>query len=36
VGDLAEAEDAKLDELDTIGPAMVARIRNVLGQAIWM
>lgn len=36
IGDLAEASDESLDELSTIGPAMVKRIRNILGQAIWM
>jgi hypothetical protein len=36
VSDLAEADDTKLDQLWGIGPAMVKRIRNVLGQAIWM
>ncbi|MBI4820613.1 MAG: ATP-binding protein [Deltaproteobacteria bacterium] len=36
VGDLADADDAALDALPTIGPAMVKRIRTVLGQAIWM
>ncbi|WNG43293.1 helix-hairpin-helix domain-containing protein [Archangium minus] len=36
VGDLAEADDKTLDELPKIGSAMVSRIRNILGQAIWM
>jgi hypothetical protein len=36
VGDLVETDDQKLDSLPTIGRAMVQRIRNVLGQAIWM
>lgn len=36
VGDLAEADDQTLDKLPWIGPANVKRIRNVLGQAIWM
>lgn len=36
VGDLAETNDQRLDSLRGIGPAMVQRIRNVLGQAIWM
>jgi hypothetical protein len=36
IGDLAEASDEFLDGLSTIGPAMVKRIRNILGQAIWM
>jgi hypothetical protein len=36
IGDLADASDESLDAISTIGPAMVRRIRNVLGQAIWM
>ncbi len=36
VGDLAETDDSTLDALPWIGKAMVRRIRNVLGQAIWM
>lgn len=36
VGDLVETDDQTLDSLPTIGRAMVQRIRNVLGQAIWM
>lgn len=36
VGDLAEMTDAQLDALPMVGSAHVARIRNVLGQAIWM
>ncbi|MCY1033280.1 hypothetical protein OV207_17635 [Corallococcus sp. BB11-1] len=36
VGDLAETDDKTLDALPKIGRAMVTRIRNVLGQAIWM
>ena len=36
VGDLAEADDDTLDSLPKIGKAVVERIRNVLGQAIWM
>ncbi|WP_147451585.1 helix-hairpin-helix domain-containing protein [Corallococcus llansteffanensis] len=36
VGDLAEVDDETLDALPKIGDAMVQRIRNVLGQAIWM
>jgi hypothetical protein len=36
VRDLADAEDDELDQVPSIGSAMVNRIRNVLGQAIWM
>jgi hypothetical protein len=36
VGDLADADDAKLDSLSGINMAWVKRIRNVLGQAMWM
>lgn len=36
VGDLAAADDKTLDDIPYIGEAMVTRIRNVLGQAIWM
>lgn len=36
VGDLAEATDERLDGIPYVGTASVARIRNVLGQAIWM
>jgi hypothetical protein len=36
VGDLSDTDDSKLDALPKIGPAMVIRIRNILGQAIWM
>ena len=36
VGDLAGVDDETLDSLPKIGPAMVKRIRIVLGQAIWM
>jgi|SRR5690348_10021281 len=36
VGDLVEAEDGALDDVWSIGEVMVRRIRNVLGQAIWM
>ncbi len=36
VGDLVETDDQTLDSLPTIGRAVVQRIRNVLGQAIWM
>lgn len=36
VGDLVEATDQDLDDIRGIGTATVLRIRNVLGQAIWM
>jgi len=36
VGALADATDEQLDQVPSIGVAMVQRIRNVLGQAIWM
>lgn len=36
VRDLADASDNQLDSVPTIGDAMVRKIRNVLGQAIWM
>jgi hypothetical protein len=36
IGELADASDSTLDAITSIGPAMVRRIRNVLGQAIWM
>jgi hypothetical protein len=36
VRDLADAGDEALDSVPTVGNAMVLRIRNVLGQAIWM
>ena len=36
VGDLADADDSALDALPGINDAWVRRIRNVLGQAIWM
>jgi hypothetical protein len=36
VGDLADADDSKLDSLPGINMAWVKRIRNVLGQAMWM
>jgi hypothetical protein len=36
VRDLADASDDELDRVPSIGSAMVLRIRNVLGQAIWM
>lgn len=36
VGDLAETDDATLDSLQGINDYWVRRIRNVLGQAVWM
>lgn len=36
VGDLASASDDDLDEVYYLGEASIARIRNVVGQAIWM
>lgn len=36
VGHLAEATDAQLMSIQGIGPKMRDRIRNVVGQAIWM
>ncbi|HEG4391446.1 TPA: ATP-binding protein [Morganella morganii] len=36
VGDLVEATDDQLQEIRGIGAATVFKIRNVLGQAIWM
>ena len=36
VGELAAASDEDLLDLDTIGPVALARIRNVVNQAIWM
>jgi hypothetical protein len=36
VGDLVDASDEDLDDVKGIGVATVLRIRNVLGQAIWM
>lgn len=36
VGDLASASDTELDAVPTVGDAAIRRIRNVLGQAIWM
>lgn len=36
VGDLADASNNKLLSLDTIGEKYLQRIRNVIGQAIWM
>jgi hypothetical protein len=36
IGGLASASDAQLDALYGVGPAAVQRIKNVVGQAIWM
>lgn len=36
VGDLASATDEQLDSVYYVGDAVIGRIRNVLGQAIWM
>lgn len=36
VGDLVEASDEDLESIKGIGKATVLRVRNVLGQAIWM
>ena len=36
VGELASAPDESLDVLPYVGPAMVRRFRNIVGQAIWM
>jgi hypothetical protein len=36
VRDLAETSDERLDDLPFIGPAKIKRIRNVVGQAVWM
>lgn len=36
VGDLASATDGALLKLEGVGPAMLRRFRNVVGQAIWM
>jgi hypothetical protein len=36
VKDLDETSDERLDALPYIGPAKVKRIRNVIGQAVWM
>jgi hypothetical protein len=33
---LSEASDEALDALDWVGPATVRRMRNVVGQAVWM
>lgn len=36
VGDLIDAPDDDLDDVYGIGEVTLLRIRNVLGQAIWM
>ena len=36
VGDLVSASDEDLDAVPSVGEAAILRIRNVLGQAIWM
>jgi hypothetical protein len=36
IRELAETPDAKLKELDSIGDGTINRIRNVVGQAVWM
>lgn len=36
VGDLADASDDVLLHLESVGPVMLRRFRNVVGQAIWM
>nr|WP_295379183.1 hypothetical protein [Pseudoxanthomonas sp.] len=36
IRDLVDADDDALDEVRSVGEAMVKKIRNVLGQAIWM
>lgn len=36
VGELASASDERLDALEGVGPAMLRRFRNVVGQAVWM
>lgn len=36
VGDLVDAPDEKIDAIKGIGAATLLKIRNVLGQAIWM
>ncbi|WAC64291.1 hypothetical protein OVA13_05815 [Pseudoxanthomonas sp. SL93] len=36
VGDLVDASDEDLDEVPSVGKAMIKKVRNVLGQAIWM
>jgi hypothetical protein len=36
VGSLVDASDTQINNVPGIGPAILLRIRNVLGQAIWM
>jgi hypothetical protein len=36
VKDLSETSDAKLDAISYVGVATIKRIRNVVGQAVWM
>lgn len=36
IGELAGTTDKELLQLDSIGPGTVERIRNVVGQAVWM
>ena len=36
VGELAEAGNKQLDDIELIGPATIKRIRDVVDQAIWM
>ncbi|HEY1754051.1 MAG TPA: hypothetical protein VGG72_01550 [Bryobacteraceae bacterium] len=36
VGDLSRARDEDLDRLDYVGEATIRRMRNVVGQAVWM
>ena len=36
IGGLASTSDAQLDALYGVGPAAVQRIKNVVGQAIWI
>ncbi len=36
VGDLSRTPDEDLDRLDYVGTATIRRMRNVLGQAVWM
>jgi hypothetical protein len=36
VGELSRAPDEELDRLDYVGEATIRRMRNVVGQAVWM
>jgi hypothetical protein len=36
VKDLSDTTDADLDELRGVGPKIIQRMRNVVGQAVWM